>query len=1133
MAPQGVTCCREAIVSVQDGSPDIQLSGIGGSVAVEAVVTVGMWMLTTADQYRYLEIPNYLYAPDAGKELYPVRSAGFVGVTHRFDDVNQLCLPCGETVQFSSTPQGYPLHVWYGKRPPSTIVHVLPAQATARMWWRRLGYPTMPSWALVHRSIAGFDTALPTMKSDTVPAIARGRMKAKPFHMHSALHVRPAPLAKLYMDFAGPVIRSFVHGYTVYCGVADEGSGYARVFPSHDESAEVARVSLRAYLADARSKRGSDANETTVVRGDNKTFNANEFKEFVETSVQARHSLACVYTPQQNHVIERFWGNVFALARILLASCLLPPAFHPYALQTACWILNRRPSPDRDGQSPYQVLTNGAKPDVSYLRAFGCACTVFLSEEQRTDKKLGARSKEGIYLGPSELHPGHVVFLLGHRRFITSRHVQFDESRFPSPRIHSIAFKWFDAEDDDHEDNKPAARRDAAVGPMDDQENSPPNPSSAQSSPSSARSPLRPASPAAPPAPSPPTTRSATATQRMAAQGITAPGAERMARLTEQSNAPQFVRHHPRRSTRTGPHAYYTDPTTASPRAATVNFMLHALASTPMAPSFAYQSAAGYAAVVRPTADLGDVQVPTSYKAALASAQSEYWRAAMRDELAGLLERRTWDSMPMDAVPENTQILNCHFVYDLKRKACGAVEKFKARLVADGDKQQSDTFNRIFSTVVKLSTVRVLLVLACHLNYDLSSADVRQAFLQADILEDIYMRCPPGLPRFGKDGERLVLKLRRSLYGLKQAARCWTDLFVSFLTTWGFVQSTIDTCLYTCSTSDGIILMVVWVDDCILATSTTAVRSRFVADLNKRFPITDNGELTWVLGVSVKRERRSHVLMLSQQLYIADLLKTHAPHAPTTSRRFDSPMSDDMPLDSNQCPADGSPEHARMLSKHESYMSVVGALLWLAAFTRPDITYAVSVLARFVSNPAEAHFVAMQRVLAYLHATQHRVLRFAPTKDSPTHVYSDASWSERYSTAGMIFMFLGCPVAWHSRLIRSVSHSSAEAEYVAASMAAREGIFLRDSIVDLNALPTGPTPMLLDSKSAIDMAFDPVAFKKTKHILRDAFYLRDLVARMVYHPTFVPSADQLADICTKPLPRHVFQAIRDRLLHEP
>ena len=95
-------------------------------------------------------------------------------------------------------------------------------------------------------------------------------------------------------------------------------------------------------------------------------------------------------------------------------------------------------------------------------------------------------------------------------------------------------------------------------------------------------------------------------------------------------------------------------------------------------------------------------------------------------------------------------------------------------------------------------------------------------------------------------------------------------------------------------------------------------------------------------------------------------------------------------------------------------------------------------------------------------------------------------------------------------------------------MAAREGIFLRDTAVDLNALPTGPTPMLLDSKSAIDMAF-----KKTKHILRDAFYLRDLVARMVSHPTFVPSADQLADICTKPLPRHVFQAIRDRLLHEP
>ena len=240
-------------------------------------------------------------------------------------------------------------------------------------------------------------------------------------------------------------------------------------------------------------------------------------------------------------------------------------------------------------------------------------------------------------------------------------------------------------------------------------------------------------------------------------------------------------------------------------------------------------------------------------------------------------------------------------------------------------------------------------------------------------------------------------------------------------------------------------------------------------------------------------------------------------------------MAEDLKLSSDQCPAEGSPERERMRDKVEPYMTIVGALLWLAACSRPDLAYCVSVLARFVSNPAEAHFKALQRALIYLRDTADMGLHYHPDQ-SGLVVYSDANWSERLSTSGAAYFLYGCLFAWYSRLQRCVSHSTAEAEFVAASSAAREGIFHRDVSLDLGDGPSGPTPLLLDSKSAIDLTFDAVAFKKTKHILRDAYFLRDVVARLVFLPKHVPSEDELADALTKALPRPTFIRLRALLM---
>lgn len=221
-----------------------------------------------------------------------------------------------------------------------------------------------------------------------------------------------------------------------------------------------------------------------------------------------------------------------------------------------------------------------------------------------------------------------------------------------------------------------------------------------------------------------------------------------------------------------------------------------------------------------------------------------------------------------------------------------------------------------------------------------------------------------------------------------------------------------------------------------------------------------------------------------------------------------------------------------MTSKREVYMSVVGAMLWLANVTRPELSYAAAQLARFVSNPARIHYDAAMRVLAYLAKSPDRELVFSPDPKLPLTLYADSDWSASFSVSGWVAYFYGCPVAWASKTQTSVSLSSAESEIFGAMMAARDGVFLRDLLDELGLMQAGPTVLYLDSKSAIDLAFDPVAFRRTKHIMRATHYLRDLVARRFFVPRHIAGTSNPADVFTKALSRAAFVAVV-RLLAEP
>jgi hypothetical protein len=523
------------------------------------------------------------------------------------------------------------------------------------------------------------------------------------------------------------------------------------------------------------------------------------------------------------------------------------------------------------------------------------------------------------------------------------------------------------------------------------------------------------------------------------------------------------------------------------------------------------------------TSDMGVLHIPAGYQQACTSPQRSHWMAAIQKELGGLVTLHTWDLVPRSELPKGSNVMRCHFIFTVKRNRDGSIEKFKARLVADGNTQRYGVdFDRVFSTVVKPQTIRLALIIAAAEDYNVTSIDIRQAYLQADLDQPLYMICPPGVERHNSSGHPLVCKLRRSLYGLKQAGRAWATLFAAFLIGWGFTRSTIDTCLFVYTVDHLFIWVLVWVDDGIIVDNDKQLRSRFVKDLSARFPTEDKGDLQWILGIAVDRDRASRTLTMSQELYISDLVLKYAPHLKDTTRTFDTPFPEGLHLLPRDCPTPGTPEHEAMSPFRTLYMSIVGAIAWVSNMTNPELCFCTSQLARALSNPSPEHVKAAFRVLCYLRSGKSRKLIFKPNVNMPFEVYVDASWTTDYSCSGAMFFFFGSLFAWFSKTQRSVSLSSAEAEYFAAMIAARNALFYRDLLIELFRPQKGTTTMYSDSKSAIDMSRDPVAFKNTKHIMRAAYFLRDIVAKLQAEFQHVAGKLNVADIMTKAVARSVF-----------
>eukprot|EP00268_Persea_americana_P067868 TRINITY_DN9389_c0_g1_i14.p1 TRINITY_DN9389_c0_g1~~TRINITY_DN9389_c0_g1_i14.p1 ORF type:complete len:382 (-),score=56.41 TRINITY_DN9389_c0_g1_i14:482-1627(-) len=380
-------------------------------------------------------------------------------------------------------------------------------------------------------------------------------------------------------------------------------------------------------------------------------------------------------------------------------------------------------------------------------------------------------------------------------------------------------------------------------------------------------------------------------------------------------------------------------------------------------------------------ATMSSTSIPNSYSQAV---QHECWNDAMQDELDALAQNHTWDVVQC---PPSVKPIGCKCIYSIKLKPNGTLDRYKARLVALGNRQvYGIDYEETFAPVAKMTTVRTILAIAASQSWPLYQMDVKNAFLHGDLKEDVYMRLPQGVSSIITGA---VAKLRRSLYGLKQAPRAWFEKFQHALSHLGFHPSPYDPSMFLHHASTGITILLVYVDDIIITGTDADMIHQLQASLHESFHMKDLGPLNYFLGLEVHQFAKG--IVLHQHKYALDLIEMAGLQG---SAPVNTPVEVNVKLQQDS----GDP-----LFDPTLYRRLVGSLIYLT-ITRPDISYAVNLVSQFMTDPRHRHLAMVRRIIKYLIRTPTHGL-FYPANNSLTlKAYSDADWADcqdtRHSTTG-------------------------------------------------------------------------------------------------------------------------------------
>lgn len=515
-----------------------------------------------------------------------------------------------------------------------------------------------------------------------------------------------------------------------------------------------------------------------------------------------------------------------------------------------------------------------------------------------------------------------------------------------------------------------------------------------------------------------------------------------------------------------------------------------------------------------------DLVEPKTYEAAIKGQDGKKWTVAIEMETDSLTEN---DTYTITARPTDQKVLSGKYVFKIKTDAQGAPDRYKARWVVRGFEQEYGVdFQETFASVVKPMSYRVLFALACMLGWEIDQMDVKTAFLYGLIDTEVYVELPPNL-QAKHPGK--VCKLKKALYGLKQAPKIWFDTLRTELKKLGFENINEDYSIFI-QQRTGVIIGV-YVDDLLIIGKDRVAIDEVKSELSKHFKMVDLGPASYYLGIKLSRHWTKHgnKLCLSQKAYTSKILKDfNAGPDGAVFTAVATPMDPKLVLE--PAPSDFQASGKDKLW----YQSAVGSLMYLMLCTRPDITYAVSQLSRYSSNPTDKHKTAVKHVFRYLQGTSNLGLVFDSSKrDLGLCGYTDANWArdhDKRSTGGYVYMLCGTIISWSSKRQATVALSSCEAEYIAETEAAKEAIWLKRLLNNFHFKTPEAVKIKGDNKGALALAKNPEFHSRTKHIDIRYHFVRQKVEEGLVDLEWIGTASNLADGMTKPLSGTPFQSFR-------
>ena len=515
--------------------------------------------------------------------------------------------------------------------------------------------------------------------------------------------------------------------------------------------------------------------------------------------------------------------------------------------------------------------------------------------------------------------------------------------------------------------------------------------------------------------------------------------------------------------------------------------------------------------------------LPKSWKEMMNHPMAQHFRAAAHREMRALITKHTWDEV---ILPLGAKAIPTKWVFTYKEDADGYITKFKARLCVRGDLQLGVHKRDVYAITATFKTFRLIMALVAAFNLEVIHLDAVNAFVNADVDEEVYIIMPEGYKKGRKD---MVLKLRKALYGLRKSPKLWFIEISATLRRLGLIPVPDEPCLFVHPTKP--ILIFFYVDDILLMATKPHLTDleELATNLANTYEIRRMKEFNQFLNIRIIRDRPNRRLYLSQDQYIDKLVTqfnqeyAKLPFTPLSGQDLK--------------PFEGE----ATLGEINAYQVRIGSIIYPATTLRADIAYAATKLAEFMQNPSQAHLAEVHRVIAYLNATRYLAIEYSninPYETDQTQVLkiaADASFADdmstRRSSQGYLIKLFNGPIMWQSSKQKTVSTSTTEAELLSLSHVGKEVQHMARIFKAIRFDPEQELQIECDNQQTVRIVSNqlPTISTKLRHVDIHQFWLRQEVQDGKFVVQWVPSSEMPADGLTKPLTKQLHQAFIDML----